>query len=530
MSKTSRQRKAAERREPCPVVPGQHARRDEQQARPVEEVLTIEQWEERGRRAEAKARVKIAEATWGFWDNLIDPQDAFRDDDGEMWRPLGGTAGLEGGVAALLDSEHALAAIRTECRNLALTNEFAINAHENRISYIVGSGHSYTVEAKGEVEVPDADLLAAQEVIDEFVEEAGWHKRQQEIVRRKDRDGECLLRFFSGPDGQIAMRFVEPSDVSTPPGMAGDPAASFGILTQPDDVETVLAYYIGGKRVEADQVQHRKANVDSNVKRGLPLLYPVRKNLRRAEKLQRNMTVAAEIQTAIAMIRKHGAGTGTTIAAAVESRADHAVRNESTGKTTHHKQYAPGTILDASQTTEYEFPAEGIDASRYVLVLEAELRAIASRLVMPEFMLTSNAANANYSSTMVAEGPAVKYFERLQWDMIVDDRDVLGRVLDAAVAGGRLGQDVRDKIEIHAEPPRVQTRDKLQEAQAAEILNRVRAMSARTISEQAGLDPDVEEERIKKEDEEKKNRMDPYLGLAGGDFKPGQQPKEDDDE
>ena len=39
-------------------------------------------------------------------------------------------------------------------------------------------------------------------------------------------------------------------------------------------------------------------------------------------------------------------------------------------------------------------------------MLQAELRAIAARLVMPEFMLTSDASNANYASTMVAEGPA----------------------------------------------------------------------------------------------------------------------------
>ena len=47
-------------------------------------------------------------------------------------------------------------------------------------------------------------------------------------------------------------------------------------------------------------------------------------------------------------------------------------------------------------------------------MLQAELRAIAARLVMPEFMFTSDASNANYASTMVAEGPAVRMFERLQ--------------------------------------------------------------------------------------------------------------------
>ena len=52
-------------------------------------------------------------------------------------------------------------------------------------------------------------------------------------------------------------------------------------------------------------VQHRRANVDFNVKRGIPLYTPVRKNLRRAERLLRNMSVVAEIQSAIALIRKH---------------------------------------------------------------------------------------------------------------------------------------------------------------------------------------------------------------------------------
>jgi len=528
MSKVSRQRKAAERR-----TNGRQAK--EKAAIREEEVLTAEQWEERARVAGAKGRARLAEATNYYFGNLIDPRDAFRDDDGEMWRPLGGAAGLEGGMAALLDSESKLAAIRTECRNLALTNEFAINAHENRISYIVGSGHSYTVQAKKNVSLPlkavsDKALAAVQDIIDEFVEEARWHKRQQEIVRRMDRDGECFLRFFP-VDGMLAVRFVEPGDVSTPAGMASDPAASFGILTKPDDVETVLAYYIAdGVRVPAEEIQHRKGNVDSNVKRGLPLLYPVRKNIRRAEKLQRNMTVAAEIQTAIAMLRKHGTGAESTIGAAIEARADLAVRREPTGKTTYHKHYAPGTILDTSQATEYEFPAKGIDASRYVIVLQSELRAIASRLVMPEFMLTSDASNANYSSTMVAEGPAVKYFERLQWDMIVDDRDVFDRVLDAAVVTGRLGQDIRDTVEIHAEPPKVQTRNKLEEAQAAEILNRMKAQSARTTTEQIGLDPDDEKHRLSEEDDEKQKRIDPYQGLQDGDFEPEKLPKGDEDE
>ena len=120
--------------------------------------------------------------------------------------------------------------------------------------------------------------------------------------------------------------------------------------------------------------------------------------------------------------------------------------------------------------TEYEFPAAAIDAGRYVAVLQAELRAIASRLVMPEFMLTSDASNANYSSTMVAEGPAVRMFERLQHEMIEDDVRVMWRVVRGAVDSGRLPREALASVDIQGLPPTLAVRDRLKEAQADRIL------------------------------------------------------------
>ena len=86
-----------------------------------------------------------------------------------------------------------------------------------------------------------------------------------------------------GSDGTTRVRFVEPAQVAAPSDRLADPSARFGIQTDPDDVETVLGYWIDGRLVDAAEIQHRKANVDANVKRGLPLFFPVRKNLRRAE-------------------------------------------------------------------------------------------------------------------------------------------------------------------------------------------------------------------------------------------------------
>jgi capsid protein len=288
------------------------------------------------------------------------------------------------------------------------------------------------------------------------------------------------------------VRFVEPGQVATPPQAAADPAAAMGIQTEPDDVETVLGYWIDGQWVDAQSIQHRKANVDANVRRGLPLFYPVRKNLRRAEKLLRNMSAMAQIQSAIALIRKHQSAAGAALEQFVRNGADREIPPPASGYpggASSFRRYAPGTILDVTAGTDYEFPAAAIDAARYVGVLQAELRAIASRLVMPEFMLSSDASNANYSSTMVAEGPAVKMFDRLQSDMMQDDVELLWRVVTAAVRAGRLPAETLSAVDLRATAPTLAVRDRLRDAQADQILVRAGAMSVQTMAMRHGLDP-----------------------------------------
>ena len=430
---------------------------------------------------------RLAEAFDALWDSFVDPAEALVDADGLRWRPLG--AGGRGGAASPFTDEAQLADIRAQCRTLALENEFAINAHENRINYIVGTGHLYRAAAR-RGRKPSPELVAeVQAAVDDFCRRNRWYQRQEEIVRRRDRDGECFLRLFTAADGTVEVRFVEPDQVATPPRCAGLPEHSLGILTRRRDVETVEGYYIDGLLVPAGEVQHRKLGVDANVKRGLPLFYPVRKNLRRAEKLLRNMSVVAEVQSAIAIIRKHASATAAGIGQFVAQSADASLTNPATGRTAHFRHFGPGTILDASAGTDYEFPAAGIDAGRYVTVLQAELRAIAARLVMPEFMLTSDASNANYSSTMVAEGPAVRMFERLQHELVVDDLDVLWRVVDAAVAAGRLPPEARTEVDLTAVPPTLAVRDRLRDAQADQILVRNGAMTAEMMALRHGLEP-----------------------------------------
>jgi Phage portal protein, lambda family len=443
---------------------------------------------------------RLWEASDDLWNSLVDARDAVWDDDGSRWLDLnlgGGLGAAHSGAASLaFSSEAEHREIRARCRALAANNEFAINGHENRISYVVGSGHTYRAVGRKGRQASAELVLQVQDVLEQFIDENAWHRRQQEIVRRRDRDGEAFLRFFVADDGTTRVRFVEPGQVTAPPEAAGDPAASFGIVTARDDVENVLAYTIDGVAVDAAQIQHRKSNVDANVKRGLPLFYPVQKNLRRAEKLLRNMSVVAEIQSAIALVRRHHGATRTAVQQFVAGSADVQTTRPDGGRTVSYKRYAPGTILDTGGGVEYDFPAQALDAGRYVTVLQAELRAVASRLVMPEFMLTSDASNANYASTLVAEGPAVKMFQRLQAEQIADDLQVMWRVVANAVRAGRLPHEVRSTVDIQVAAPALAVRDALQEAQVARIEFANGILSPQTWSQRRGLDYAQEQENI----------------------------------
>ncbi len=428
----------------------------------------------------------LLEAFDELFSSFVDPTEPYYDTDGTRWNGVGDSAASTAAVP--FRNEQQLADIRGQCRTLAVSNEFAINGHENRISYVVGSGHAYRAVPKGQAGSVKQLVADVQALLDDFVHVNRWHQRQQEIVRRRDRDGEAFLRLFVDTDGMTHVRFIEPEQIATPTESENDPAVTFGIRTDPSDVETVLDYCIDEAWIDASNIQHRKANVDANVKRGLPLFYPVRKNLRRAEKVLRNMSVVAEIQSAIAIIRKHASGTAGSIDQFVQNGADRSHVNPMNGQTSHFRRYAPGTILDAFADTDYQFPAAAIDASRYVEVLQAELRAIAARLVMPEFMLSSNASNANYASTMVAEGPAVRMFERLQHELIVEDLDLFDRVIQGAVLTGRLPQDTLGAVSVQATPPNLAVRDRLREAQADQILVRNGAMTAEMMARRHGVE------------------------------------------
>lgn len=427
-------------------------------------------------------------------------------------------------------NEMGLKLIRDWSRRICAFNEFALNALENRISYIVGKGFQYSVVAKRNSTTPAQSLdneegtepsrLAelAQAVLDEFISRSRWNEREQEVVKRCDRDGEAFLRFFHIGGGRTAVRFVEPEYVTQGQSyQAGERQADdiwrqYGVNSEPGDIEDVQSYSvvenpIGNwmtRDVPASDILHIKVNTDFDSKRGLPTLFPVRKNLERADKLLRNMSVMAQVQATFAVIRKHKQFGPSSVSAYQQAATDLNVTMPVSGRSLAMRQLQPGSIIDASDKTEYEFPSANVDASGLVAVLQAELRACAARLVMPEFMLTVDASNANFASTMVAESPWVKKGERDQsfFARHFGDGDygqskshgAMWKVLANAVEGGLLPREALTQLEIQVEGPTLAVRNKREETSRAEVLNRAGILSDTTWAKWESVDYEQEKQ------------------------------------
>jgi len=80
----------------------------------------------------------------------------------------------------------------------------------------------------------------------------------------------------------------------------------------------------------------------------------------------------------------------------------------------------------------------------------------------------------------------------LQHDMIVDDLEVMRRVVETAVSAGRLPQEALRGVDIRATAPSLAVRDRLRDAQADQILVRHGAMSVQSMALRHGLDPEHE--------------------------------------
>jgi hypothetical protein len=467
---------------------------------------------------EAEVKAAVAERQLAMLDSIsvrygsppFDANDP--NDDGEKWHQIGATNGLPGISSSnpALRTLEDLRRARDDGRRLALGNKFAIGAHKTRVNYTVGYGLTWSAVPKDiKAEKPELTRLMA-DTIKRIQKQENWGELEKEFVRRADRDGEAFLRIYPQADRAPRFRFVEPEQVTPPPGDEG--SAPFGVVM---DNGEATGYWVveSGDRPSFVSAKHRgldvrdgehgipavihhKANVDANAHRGWPSFYAMKGSLYRAEKLLQNMSWVAALQAAIALIKKYENASQDQIQAMLASQTQLTVTNSTTGQSTEHVEMKPGTIVHGPKGVTYEAPISSVNASNNVEVLQAELRAAAVSVNQPEYLFSGDSSGAAYSSQLVAESPFVKQVESDQWCFFVPLHSAMEAALVHEEFMDRLPRGACAAYDLQAEFPNPVVRDVLQDRQGKQILHSMGVISRKTMRAMEGLDDTTEERNI----------------------------------
>jgi hypothetical protein len=482
-----------------------------------------ERFETIGRLAvDPNARGNLMEA----WGDLLDPKDYLSDVEGFGPSFVSGgdaNARKDGAERPFIETDSDLQMIRSQARNLLRVSPSARCAMNNLTSYILGNGFEYSVSDKdGKPKEQSALAKSIGLIVDEFLTANQWDLiGEPEALRRAYRDGECFISLFKQRNGIASVRFVEPEYVVEPTdkraiedreGLGNDPIDwNFGVASACDDVQTVYGYHVQWPNSPANfdfydtrRMVHCKMGVDSTVKRGISEYYSVIQYLTDGAKLLRNTVKGAAVLAAIAAITEHPPGTSKDAVESLRSGGSFATRDDTTmnggtAKTRYFKKFEPGTIMHAPNgRVMHPGPLSGNSMGESCVAIEqAVLRIAGSNWCMPEYMISGDASNANYASTLVAESPFVKYCERMQRFFSWTFEEILWRVIEIAIETGRISSaygidELKKLITIKIEPPQVSSRNAVEETTRRQTLSQAGLLSDETWAAQEGLDYDQE--------------------------------------
>lgn len=437
----------------------------------------------------------------------------------------------DGRFLPVYQTEFDLAVIRAMGRTLAVIAPGLVGGMRNLCNYTIGEGFTFTATREATASIGDEEagplVQAIQVEINSLLDD-------NEFVSGLDReihdcsivDGESLLHVRPNAAGKVRIYRREPDELRQPAntreleewvqdtyGTECDSFVSswsFGVHTRADQPDEPLGYHlvadesgVNWEYVPADRMVHIKRNVTRNAKRGFSDFYPVEPDSARGEKLRRNMAEGAAVQSAIAFVRQHVAGTTRVGVEAMLGDNKTGTSRQPAGygssRARNVVQYQPGTVVDLSAGLEYKAGPLGSErASDFLLVAAYVQRMQAVRWSMPEYMFSGDASNANYASTMEATAPFVKSCEAEQRFYSKHFVSLLWKALKIRWEMGAFDQfdiaweDLVAWIKIKAECPEVATRDELQNVQRQEILIKLGILSRKTAATQNGLDYEAE--------------------------------------
>jgi capsid protein len=402
-------------------------------------------------------------------------------EDPGQWSLVGGGAKTALDDSARLD-------LRSKARRLAQANPYARNILRLLEVYVAGPGLKAVAAPRRST--ADRDLLQnADRLWADFLAQNERHFSYRETARRTWRDGECFLRLFPTPEWPPQVRYVDPETIG-PDAARPD---SQGLVADPDDVETVWSYLridpaTGelAEEIPAEEILHTKIGVDSNEKRGVTIFAPVLDALACFDRWIETELQARKLQASIVLWRKVQGGP-SQISQFIDQAASSSVSNPYGIQ--RKERYRPGTIVTTSPGTELQFLHPKTNFGDAVPLGRLVLLSIAAGAGVPEYMLSSDASNANYSSTMVAEGPAVKLFESEQQFFAGEFARLWRWVMQEAMRRGLLPRDFFDQVALRWSFPQLVSRDRSKERSTDAELAKAEILSRSEVARRDGVDP-----------------------------------------
>lgn len=401
---------------------------------------------------------------------------------------------------------------RTRARQLVASNPHAANIIRLLEMYVVGPGLKLTATSQDNRSTSDEKqvLAQAERAWQTFLTQNQRHFSIRELARRTWRDGEAFLRLYIAADGSPTVRFIDPELIATPNGESG----SDGLITAATDEERVLAYQrldpSTGQLAEvipADEILHLRVGVDSNEARGVSILAPILDRLVAFDQWLETEVQARKLQASIVLWRKV-AGGPQQVRAAVDAAMDQAAA--AGGPIPSRERYRPGSIVTTSQGTDLQFLQPSTNFGDAMPLGRLLLLTVAAGAGLPEFMLSSDAANSNFSSTMVAEGPAVKLFESEQHFFAQHIERLWRWVLHCEELRGLLPLGSEADLMARWSFPQLVNRDRSQERLTDVRLVEADILSRAEVARRDNVDPQA----MAKELAAERNR-DPSIGQTG---------------
>lgn len=366
-----------------------------------------------------------------------------------------------------------------------------------------------------------------------FVALNQWYDMEDEFVTRTWRDGETFLRqFVHTTDGPVAYSltqvqrralanmsgFVPESlrAIEAPKGMTfyrlldpdqiRDPSGTFkeGIVVSADDVRHVLGYVWTPNSAQpkptwipAAEMLHSKIGVDLDILRGRSILEILLQRDKQYEDWVRYRIALSMYRSSVVMVRKLTNVNATAVQAVRDRQA---AQRDDSGNDARVRMPKPGTTVTAGPNLAYEFMSPNLQAQDAQHDGRMLMLSMAAGAGIPEYMFTGDSSNANYSSTLVSEGPAFREFRGWQDYFTPREERVWRTVFQNAIDGGafrdRMTRKDLESMEVKVQWPNIEVRDEVKHTTANRIKKDGGILSDRTWATDEGLDYDAEMEQV----------------------------------